>query len=318
MNTKDYNTRQEILQDKNGKKVRPWRPKKVRNLILSDSFKRLGNDKKSVRTKVCACHLEFIKCLETGKKWLKHANFCEVRLCPMCQWRKSLKVFYQLSKVMDETEKRHKDLVPIFLTCTVRNCTGDELSGVIDSVLQGWRNLNDHRKTRKIIKGWFRALEVTYNDKEDTYHPHIHAILLVEKGYFKSEDYMHTTDWVQLWRTSAGLDYDPICDIRKVKTNKGKHKAVAEVAKYTLKDTEYLTSDEELTDKLVMTLDDSLYKRRLYAYGGILKQIAKELKADKPDEGDLVHLDEDSIREDVATVLEVYRWNFGASNYFKD
>ena len=318
MTTQKHNTKQEILQDKNGKRERPWRPKKVRNVALSDSYKRLGNEKKSGNIKMCAGTLMFNTDIETGNKTLRHALFCQVRLCPMCQWRKSLKVFFQLSNVMDETEKRHKDLVPIFLTLTVRNCMGDELSGVIDSVLQGWRNLNDHRKTRKIIKGWFRALEVTYNGEEDTFHPHIHAILLVEKKYFKGEDYMQTADWVQLWRTSAGLDYDPICDIRKVKANKGKHKAVAEVAKYTLKDTEYLTSDETLTDKLVMTLEGSLHRRRLYAYGGILKQIAKELKADKPDEGDLVHIDEDAIREDVATVLEVYRWNFGAANYFKD
>jgi len=167
-----------------------------------------------------------------------------------------------------------------------------------------------------VVVGWFRALEVTYN--EDTFHPHIHAILLVDKGYFKGKDYMHTTDWVQLWRMSVGLDYDPICDIRKVKANKGKHKAVAEVAKYTLKDSEYLTRDNnELTDRLVSVLGDSLRSRRLYAFGGELKKIAKEINAERPDEGDLIHIDDESIREDIAMVMEVYQWNFGLGNYYK-
>lgn len=114
-----------------------------------------------------------------------------------------------------------------------------------------------------------------------------------------------------------GLDYDPICDIRAVKNGKGKRKAVAEIAKYTLKDSEFLTKDNDLTDKLVEVLGNSLRNRRLYAFGGVLKQLAKELDAEEPDKGDLIHIDDEKFREDVATVLEVYRWNFGLANYIK-
>lgn len=316
LNTKDYSTNTEILQDVSYGKTVPWRSKKVKNTALSDSYKRLGDKKKSLDIKACACLLAFEIDPETASKQFKSAIFCQKRLCPMCQWRKSLKVFRELSKVMDLTQERNKNFVPVFLTLTVKNCKGEELSEIIGSMLRGWRNLNDHRRTRKIIKGWFRALEVTYNRDDDTYHPHIHAILLVEKSYFKSADYMQTADWVQLWRTSVGLDYDPICDIRAVKTAKGKRKEVAEVAKYTLKDTEYLTTSNALTDKLVAILDGALYRRRLYAYGGILKKIAKELKVDKPEETDL-NIDEDTMRADIATVLEFYKWNFGLGNYVK-
>jgi len=343
----DYNTESEILQDLKNGKTRPWRPKKVRNLVLSDSYKRLGNDKKSSDIKACALTLVYDTNEETLRKYLKNAYFCQKRLCPMCQWRKSIKTFYELSKVMDVTEQRNKDLVPVFLTLTVKNCKGDELPRLISDVLQGWYQLTKHRKMNRIVKGWFRALEVTYDGDKviskrrynkrqeeydrkgikagdvnlnyDTFHPHIHAILLVEKGYFTGKDYMHTTEWVQLWRTSAGLDYDPTCDIRKVRKNKGKQKDVADVAKYTLKDMEYIKDDKELTDKLVNILDGALHRRRLYAYGGVLKEVAKDLNVNtkNPDSGDLVHIDDDSIREDIATVVEVYKWNFGAANYFK-
>lgn len=315
--TKDYNTSQEILQDGTGKNKRPWQSKKSRNLALSDSFKRLGDENKSSRTRSCAFTLAFLKNEETGRKTLKSAMFCQVRLCPMCQWRKSLKVFFQLSKVIDEVERRHKDLVPIFLTLTVRNCSADDLSGVLDNIFKGWYQFTKHRKTNRLAKGWFRALEITYNTDENTFHPHIHVLLLVEKKYFKSKDYMHTTDWVQLWRTSAGLDYDPVCDVRKVKTSKGKYKAIAEIAKYTLKDSEILTSDKQLTDKLVDVLSSALHRRRLFAYGGILKKIAKELNADDPDKGDLVHIDDDAVREDIASLIEHYQWHFGVKNYVR-
>lgn len=309
-----------ILQDtKKGKPV-PWRPKKIRGLKVADSFQRLGYKKKAMRIRFCGSALAFLKNLETGEKKLHSADFCKERLCPMCQWRKSLKVFHQVSKVMDRAQQEEPKLVPLFLTLTLRNCTGAELSENLDIVFKGWKNVVDHRKFRKTVQGWFRALEVTYNKDEDTFHPHIHAIILVDKSYFKKDnkDYMQTTDWVHMWRTALKLDYDPVCDIRKVKNGKGKHKAVAEVAKYTLKDSDFIFDDTKLTDKLVEVLSNSLRGRRLFAFGGLLKQIAKQIGIEELAEGDLVHIDEEQIREDVATVLEVYRWSFGLANYIRD
>lgn len=311
-------TKTEILQDIKNGKPQPWKPKKVRGLKVADSFKRLGYDKKAMRIRFCGSALAFLRNLETGEKKLHGADFCRERLCPMCQWRKSMKVFHQVSKVMDRAQEENKDIVPLFLTLTLRNCSGDDLSSTLDTIFQGWKNIVNHRKIKRIVNGWFRALEVTYNKESDTFHPHIHAILIVDKSYFKGKDYMETTEWVQMWRTALKLDYDPICDIRKVKNGKGKHKAVAEVAKYTLKDTDFVHDDNALTDKLIEVLSTSLKGRRLFAFGGLLKQIAKQIGIEELAEGDLVHIDEEKVREDVATVLEVYRWNFGLANYIRD
>lgn len=316
------NEKQEVnaLNDKKNNKPVPWRPKKIRTIQLSESMHRLGMNKKANRVWWCGSALAFLENLETGNKKLHSADFCRERLCPMCQWRKSLKVFHQVSKVMDRTQEEHQNLVPLFLTLTMQNCTDGELKEKITDIFQSWNRLLAHRKIKRIVQGWFRALEVTYNKEKDTFHPHIHAIILVDKSYFKKDnkDYMQTTDWVQMWRTAMKLDYDPICDIRKVNRTKGKYKAVAEVAKYTLKDTEFITSDNDLTDKLVEVLSVSLRGRRLFAFGGILKQIAKQIGIEELAEGDLIHIDDDKIRDDVATALVLYRWNFGLANYFKD
>lgn len=316
------NEKQEVnaLNDKKNNKPVPWRPKKIRTIQLSESMHRLGMNKKANRVWWCGSALAFLENLETGNKKLHSADFCRERLCPMCQWRKSLKVFHQVSKVMDRTQEEHKNLVPLFLTLTMQNCTDGELKEKITDIFQSWNRLLAHRKIKRIVQGWFRALEVTYNKEKDTFHPHIHAIILVDKSYFKKDnkDYMQTTDWVQMWRTAMKLDYDPICDIRKVNRTKGKYKAVAEVAKYTLKDTEFITNDDELTDKLVEVLSTSLRGRRLYAFGGILKQIAKQIGIEEVAEGDLIHIDDEKIRDDIATALVLYRWNFGLSNYIKE
>jgi len=313
-----YNISEGVLQDRVNGKVMPWRPKKKRTLILARSFHRLGKHKKANRIWWCSCELEFRVEPETGRKRLKNAGFCRERLCNMCAWRKSLKTFHQVSKVMDEVQRRHENLQPVFLTLTVRNCEGDKLMNTLDMMFYGWGLLRKHRKIKRIAHGWFRALEVTYNRKDDTYHPHFHAILLVDKSYFKGKDYMQTADWVQMWRTACALDYDPICDIRKIKASKGKYKAVAEIAKYTVKDSDYLHEDnDELTDRLVGVLSSALRGRRLYGFGGVMQTIAKELGMEKPGEGDLVHIDDDAIREDVANLIEVYNWSFGVADYIR-
>ena len=320
-NMKYYKNQAEfaILEDEKSGKKRPWKPKKIRSLQVADSFQRLGWEKKASRLRFCGSSLAFLVELETGVRRLQDADFCRERLCPMCQWRKSLKVFQEVSRVMDVVEQENPTLVPLFLTLTVQNCPTDELSKTLDILFKGWNTLQAHRKMQRIVKGWFRALEVTYNDQNDTFHPHLHAVIMVDKAYFKKDnkDYMETEEWVQMWRKSAKLDYDPICDIRRVKGGKRKHKAIAEVAKYTMKDKDYIKNGTDLTDTLIYFLSTGLKNRRLFAFGGILKNVAKRLGAEKPDEGDLVHVDDDAMRGDMATMLEVYHWHFGVANYVR-
>lgn len=313
---------EKILQDRKNGKNRPWLPKKIRSMKVAESMHRTAvtelDHKRANRIWWCASYLAFLISLETGEKKLKDADFCRDRMCPTCQWRKSMKVFNQVSRIMDRVQEEQPELVPVFLTLTLRNCTGDKLSETLDNVFQGWNRFTCRDKIKRIVQGWFRALEITYNRDEDTYHPHLHIILLVDKGYFKGKDYMHTTEWVQMWRKSMKLDYDPICDIRKVKYTKGKHKPVAEVAKYTLKDTEFVTDDNDLTDKLVSVLSKSLRGRRLFALGGLLKQIAQQIGIEELAEGSLIDIDDADFREDMATAIELYRWNMGLCNYAQE
>jgi len=123
---------------------------------------------------------------------------------------------------------------------------------------------------------------------------------------------MHTRDWVKLWRQSARLDYDPVCDIRRVRTSKEKRNQVADIAKYTYKDAEILTDKlaEQEKDNVVQSLSSALHGRRLYAYGGVMKEIAAELKFD---ENKMV--DDDEINPELAKMILTYRWDFGISNY---
>ena len=301
-------------------KQQPWRKKKNKSLKLATALHALGQKKRANRVYWCSDVLGFQEDAETGKKTLKTALFCRERLCVMCSWRKSIKMFYQLSKVMDVAQEEKTDIKPIFLTLTVRNCKGEELKDVLGMMFKGWKSLMEHRKIRDIQEGWFRALEVTYNEKSDTYHPHFHALIMVKKSYFLGTKYLTTQDWIHLWKVSCKLDYSPICDVRAIKTEAPrKHKHIAEVAKYTVKDADYIFKDEQLTAKVVDVLGQALKGRRLYAFGGYLKDVAKRLKADDPEKGDLVNIEGDfDIREDVAdNLLAIYKWDFVSGDYIR-
>lgn len=86
------------------------------------------------------------------------------------------------------------------------------------------------------------------------------VLIVVNKSYFKSKNYLSTEEWVNIWRYYLKVDYDPIVDVRKVKSNNYKYKAVAEISKYTVKSKDIIifnkngNLDEKLTDKNVFIL----------------------------------------------------------------
>lgn len=316
----------EILVDKNknGKEI-DWQGKKIRNKLLSESYKRLSL-KKTYRVAECGTYLEFKKASADGNLKLKNANFCKDRLCPMCSWRRSLKIFGQVSKIMDKVTE-NKNYRFLFLTLTVKNCEGDELSKEIDKLFKAFNLLFKRKQINKSILGWFRALEVTHNINKNsksynTYHPHFHIILMVNSSYFKKKElYINQKEWVKMWQECLGIDYAPQVNIKAFKSNSKARtsKSIAEVSKYTVKDVDYLLEDnEELTDESVYILNSALRNRRLVAFGKELRKVHKELNLDDVEEGNLINTDiDEELREDVEEIIEIYKWNVGLSQYIK-
>ena len=311
-----------ILKDINKKgKDNNWKERKKDNLNLADSYKRLG-DKKYYRVIDCSTFLEF-GVTKTSSLKLLQANFCKVRLCPMCAWRRSLKIFGQVSKVMDQVEENYNYRY-IFLTLTVKNCYSEDLKDTLDLMTESFSKLSRRKVFKKAIKGYFRSLEITYNKEEDTYHPHFHLILAVNKNYFTDDKtYLSQAKWTTIWKESLQVDYTPVVDVRRVKSkDKNFSKVIAETAKYTVKSEDFLIKkedgkiDEGLTDKVVATLDEALHRKRLVSFGFLFKEIHRQLKLDDAENGDLNKTDnEDELRDDLTDIILRYQWNIGIKNY---
>lgn len=334
----NYNTSSEILQDirirKNRKtkkekiKVQPWAVHKENSRLLWQSYMRLHEEKKAWSIYHCGTDLYFKECKENMNtrhdhyKHLVHANFCRTRLCPMCNWRKSLVTYTQMQKIISVAESRRK-LRYIHLVLTVKNVPDSKLSSEITKLLEGFKTLFKRKRVKDISVGTFRALEVTYNRKTREYHPHIHVLIAVDPSYFNKtgQAYIQHSEWVQTWKDCMGLDYDPDVSINAVKDERNVEKAVAELAKYTVKPSDYIFKDDKkLTDRVVCTLDAALKGRRLVSFGGLFKEIHKELNLQDIDKADLTHVGDD-VKQEVcpkceSEIIEVkYSWDKTVKQY---
>ncbi len=351
------NKQVEFLEDKTSTgKVRDWSDKKKRNLRLSEiyemikkRYRKIHSEKfnrflnREERSRMCATVLQFRKETEQKRK-LHHAYFCQLRLCPVCNWRRALKIFSQVSKIIQaiEQEKEHAYL---FLTLTQKNVSSEELDSELDNMMKAWHRFLGYKKVKDVVKGSYRGLEITY-DKEpqitkymyqkkkeyyqklglkvgdenpnfDMYHPHFHVLIVVNKSYFSGSSYLRHEEWQALWAKAMRLDYLPQVNIKRVKGNTAE--AVAEVAKYSTKDSDYvIEKDLDLSMNVVETLDYALQRRRLVSFSGIMKEWHKKLNLDDTEDGDLVHIETDKDSElEGKMILETYAWNIGYMNYVR-
>lgn len=242
-------------------------PKKTLNTVLADSYERIGKKESKVKSlRDCGAWLEFAVPLKDTQvstidsfvpdvsselgAVLHNANFCRDRLCPMCSWRRSLKIFGQVSQIMDFIEKQDNKYRFLFLTLTVRNCSGSELPDVITKMQKAFHKFHHYKRFNDSIKGFFKVLEVTHNTEYykfkyvknngkrrklymadentgcripnpsyDTYHPHYHVILAVNDSYFNSRasSYIKQPEWLAMWQKAYGDPTITQVDVRVCK-----------------------------------------------------------------------------------------------------
>jgi Plasmid rolling circle replication initiator protein and truncated derivatives len=91
----------------------------------------------------------------------------------------------------------------------------------------------------------------------------------------------------------------------------GIKKAILETAKYPVKPIDF--DDENL--QVIDDLYKGLFRKRQLAYGGLFKKIKKELGLDDVENGELVHVDEETGEIPGGQQL-VAVWNWERKNYF--
>lgn len=240
--------------------------------LIPDFFKKIKNkvsEKMSLKIFECGDIVGFLK--SKGEKIRLHGgNFCNNRFCPLCSWRKAKKDGYLLMLLFSVVQKIHKKEL-IFLTLTAPNVVGELLEFEIKDFNKAFERMSKTLAFTSICKGYIRKLEVTYNAQENTYHPHFHVVIAVNKNYF-TKNYINQKKWLEMWQVAKRNPKITQVDIRKVKMNDMKD--VYEMATYSAKASDYLYS-EEVFDVFY----NSLKGKQLITFNGLFKEILKEIKA---------------------------------------
>lgn len=321
----DDKTQPQFLSDvlpktKKNKKDKSWDSHKSSCDDISQMLKgssKEAHQKQSKRIDECSQSLEFgwvLVSTVTGelKLRLKHAWFCRVRYCPICQWRRALMWVSRFFDAFPRIYAAHPEMRYIMLTLTVKNCSITELRSTVNQMSKAWERLTKRKSFPAL--GFVRSLEVT-RGKDGSAHPHFHILLAVPPSYF-GKNYLSKDKWAALWQDAMRLDYKPVCDVRivKEKPNKGQiveglptestsdpmkalMSAITETIKYTTK-----PSDMVKEKAWLLTMVDQMRNVRAVALGGIFKQFLSETETEQ----DLITASETDIEKAVTNEGGVY------------
>ena len=286
---------------------KPWDRNKVfcggvsAPLLASE---KLSHQKQGKRINECSQNLEFgwvLVSTKTGevKLRLKYAQFCRVRYCPICQWRRALMWVSRFFDAFPRIYAAHPEMRYIMLTLTVKNCAITELRSTVNQMSKAWERLTKRKDYPAL--GFVRSLEVT-RGKDGSAHPHFHILLAVPPSYFSGGSrgsYLSKDKWAALWQDAMRLDYKPVCDVRIVKEKVKKEKLVEDLPLSEMENTtpepmkalmsaitetiKYTTKPADMVKEKAWLLEmvDQMRNVRAVALGGIFKRFLKETETEQ-------------------------------------
>lgn len=241
---------------------------------------------KASRVKDCANSITFRHYKDLGIKTLDSINLCRERLCLNCcvaLARKNCKI---LNDVFEKTKKHL-----YFITLTVKNVQGRDLRRTVQIMGQSFSAF----VRAEHMGNFYRSTEITYNEKTDTYHPHIHFI--TDKRCSRS--YLNNA-WAKWFNKKAGTNYKWLsCKIEPVRDN---FSIACELNKY-------ITKPLNVSDNTIDIFYNQLKGLRLHGSGGEMKKRVAECKSKA--EAEKLNTDEFLSRYD----YDIIRYIYDGSNY---
>lgn len=287
--------------------VDKWTEHKKQSKRVAEKMKNIGKKERAERMANCADFIEYEHCPECDTYHIKKTYLCRDRFCPVCTWRLSLKRYSNMRAITDTLQAGYPELKYSLITLTVKNCKASELSSHLKKMANAWNNAIRRRPIKKALAGWAKSIEITYNEKERTVHPHFHVIFAWHNP--ASEEVIKA--WIEA-ATKEGLKANAKAqNAQNLHQKENKEQtmagAICETFKYTIKSKDL--DDMPLSE--FRALVDSMSGKRLISFGGIIKELAADLKiemetADDTDETiEVCHKCGNSSLEKI-----IYKWSF--------
>jgi len=316
----------ELIDRARSGKPRSWKRRRKDSGEVAKMVYR-GTDDKTYENMIhCGTVLVFRENLRTHQERLHRAFFCKKRTCPLCAWRKSQKLGAQMMETMNYLKTHQPGIRFLHLVLSMRNCTGQELGNQIRKMNRAWTRMMSWKRLSSSVSGYYKALEITYNKTEQTYHPHFHILLTVPAEYFHIDQgqYIPQVEWVQLWRKALKLDYDPTAHIQAVKGESSEtpetddndnsiqmEKAILEVTKYVTKFSDLMAMTNESPEEfkeVILTLDRQTVNIRFLSFGGMIRETRKKLNQEDVETSDFTD-PENQGEEGDEFIEKTYEWD---------
>jgi hypothetical protein len=183
---------------------------------------------------------------------------CRSRICPLCSRQRAGEVGDHLLAIVSQMDS------PRMLTLTLRSTDrpiGDEL----DRLVKAFRAMRQDPMWKRCVVGGVWAIEVTWSESRQQWHPHIHAVL--------DGSYMAQATLSSLWHKATGDSQ--ICDIRLIHSRKS---AARYIAKYCSKGADL----RKFPADRIAEYAEAIASRRLYQTFGQAHKI-RRTPPDRPD-----------------------------------
>lgn len=205
---------------------------------------------------------------------------CKIRICPQCLYRAACRDRKTLERILQHLLQQHPHARVILITLTTRN--RPFFSGLGDMLRDHRKGLERFWKARRIVAnslGAFTAveLEIRGSAKHPEAGVHSHSIVLVPPEYFADDvPAIWQGEYRDLWRKSARLDYDPIVDVRVVRSPDGTDDpdaifgAIVECTKYCISLEGLFDHDEtgviRCNGLIATTILNAFHRQRLHRF----------------------------------------------------
>jgi plasmid rolling circle replication initiator protein Rep len=279
---------------------RDRRRKLVKSVV--DSLNRCGREKQAKALATCGQYFD-VWARADGKVKLLPCP-CDSMFCPECATRRSRPLVKKLKRMVNRLGRSYW-----FLTLTVPNVENlsradiSDISGQFAELWNSWvfQEFEDEKGVTRKIHGGVRSIECVYNQKSNSWHPHIHVLF---EGPRRLPWWWLTLLKAAWNRITGGARYlhleraYTVTQRGKKKYNHLNEKALKEVCKYVTKSADF-AGNHLLVDEFLRAFKGV---RRIQCFGSFHGAAAKafevELDPDsaEPSEADLRLSDDGYVR----------------------
>ena len=246
---------------------------------------------------------------QKGKKLI--SQYCNSRICHVCNRIRTAKMMAGYIEPL----RGLGDLY--FTTLTIKNVKAENLAETIEKMLKNMSNIiRVLREKRKINISGIRKIEITYNAKMDTYHPHFHILHNENVGDIMIDEWVKRNPTAKKkgwdWKKKEMVDIQTSKPVTK--KDEDDKKFLNEIFKYATKFVVKDSKDRNIMNVYVPALDNILRalhtKRSVQSFGEIRKlKIAEEEGEQELLSQEIIDIEEEIYKEwQWAAIDDIYDW----------